>query len=151
MICLRPYGLTWRRLREMQLIRNQVPPFSNDMQGRPQAFAGTARFRHVPTQRIYQGHINQPDIARPVVVCAIRCCRGALPPWLTVRPVADDAVERLLDARLHSFNANKDTNMLLSPYQAKVSAMLGLCRPDVADGERSFVDRRSADAACPVS
>lgn len=32
--------------------------------------------------------------------------------------------------------AGKDTNMLLSPYQAKVAAMLGLADPTLPDGER---------------
>ena len=59
--------------------------------------------------------------------------------WLADRPhgTYDDAVERLLDVRdcIHLV-AGKDTNMLLSPYQAKVAAMLGLADPTLPDGER---------------
>ena len=59
--------------------------------------------------------------------------------WLADRPhgTYDDAVERLLDVRdcIHLV-AGKDTNMLLSPYQAEVAAMLGLADPTLPDGER---------------
>lgn len=85
-------------------------------------------------------YINQPDIKEArgglrdsVLVAALAAS------WLADRPHGryDDAVERLLDVRdcIHLV-ANKDTNMLLSPYQAKVSAMLGLADPTLPDGER---------------
>ena len=73
-------------------------------------------------------YINQPDIKEArgglrdsVLVSALAAS------WLADRPhgTYDDAVERLLDVRdcIHLV-AGKDTNMLLSPYQAKVAAML---------------------------
>ena len=85
-------------------------------------------------------YINQPDIKEArgglrdsVLVAALAAS------WLADRPHGryDDAVERLLDVRdcIHLV-ANKDTNILLSPYQAKVSAMLGLADPTLPDGER---------------
>ncbi len=74
------------------------------------------------------------------VVCEIPCWSAALAAsWLADRPHGqyDDAVERLLDVRdcIHLV-ANKDTNMLLAPYQARVSAMLGLADPTLPSGER---------------
>ena len=83
---------------------------------------------------------NQPDIKESrgglrdsVLVSALAAS------WLADRPHGqyDDAVERLLDVRdcIHLV-ANKDTNMLLAPYQAKVSAMLGLADPTLPNGER---------------
>ena len=83
---------------------------------------------------------NQPDIKESrgglrdsVLVSALAAS------WLADRPHGqyDDAVERLLDVRdcIHLV-ANKDTNMLLAPYQAKVSAMLGLADPTLPSGER---------------
>lgn len=85
-------------------------------------------------------YINQPDIKEArgglrdsVLVSALTAS------WLADRPhgTYDDAVERLLDVRdcIHLV-AGKDTNMLLSPYQAKVAAMLGLADPTLPDGER---------------
>lgn len=85
-------------------------------------------------------YINQPDIKEArgglrdsVLVSALAAS------WLADRPhgTYDDAVERLLDVRdcIHLV-AGKDTNMLLSPYQAKVTAMLGLADPTLPDGER---------------
>ena len=85
-------------------------------------------------------YINQPDIKEArgglrdsVLVSALAAS------WLADRPhgTYDDAVERLLDVRdcIHLV-AGKDTNMLLSPYQAKVAAMLGLADPTLPDGER---------------
>ena len=83
---------------------------------------------------------NQPDIKESrgglrdsVLVSALAAS------WLADRPHGqyDDAVERLLDVRdcIHLV-ANKDTNMLLAPYQARVSAMLGLADPTLPSGER---------------
>lgn len=83
---------------------------------------------------------NQPDIKESrgglrdsVLVSALTAS------WLADRPHGqyDDAVERLLDVRdcIHLV-ANKDTNMLLAPYQARVSAMLGLADPTLPSGER---------------
>ena len=85
-------------------------------------------------------YINQPDIKEArgglrdsVLVSALAAS------WLADRPhgTYDDVVERLLDVRdcIHLV-AGKDTNMLLSPYQAKVAAMLGLADPTLPDGER---------------
>ncbi len=85
-------------------------------------------------------YINQPDIKEArgglrdcVLVSALAAS------WLADRPHGkyDDAVERLLDVRdcIHLV-ANKDTNMLLSPYQARVAAMLGLADPTLPEGER---------------
>lgn len=85
-------------------------------------------------------YINQPDIKEArgglrdcVLVSALAAS------WLADRPHGkyDDAVERLLDVRdcIHLV-ANKDTNMLLSQYQARVAAMLGLADPTLPEGER---------------
>lgn len=85
-------------------------------------------------------YVNQPDIKESrgglrdtVLASAIAAS------WLADRPHGryDDAVERLLDVRdaIH-LAAGKDTNLLLSPYQAPVAAMLGLADPTLPDGER---------------
>lgn len=86
-------------------------------------------------------YINQPDIKESrgglrdsVLISALAVS------WLADRPhgAYDDAVERLLDVRdcIHLV-ANKDTNLLLTPYQDKVAAMLGLADPTLpAGGER---------------
>ncbi|NEG54922.1 [protein-PII] uridylyltransferase family protein [Bifidobacterium platyrrhinorum] len=86
-------------------------------------------------------YINQPDIKESrgglrdsVLVSALAVS------WLADRPhgAYDDAVDRLLDVRdcIHLV-ANKDTNLLLTPYQDKVAAMLGLADPTLpAGGER---------------
>ena len=85
-------------------------------------------------------YINQPNIKESrgglrdsVLVSALAAS------WLADRPHGryDDAVERLLDVRdcVHLV-ANKDMNMLLSQYQAKVAAMLGLADPTLPEGER---------------
>ncbi len=86
-------------------------------------------------------YLNQPNIKEArgglrdsVLVAALAAS------WLADRPhgTYDEAVERLLDVRdcIH-LAANKDTNLLLSAYQDKVAAMLGLADPTLpADGER---------------
>lgn len=85
-------------------------------------------------------YLNQPDIKEArgglrdsVLVSALAAS------WLADRPHGryDDAVERLLDVRdcIHLV-AGKDANRLLSPYQAKVAAMLGLADPTLPQGER---------------
>ena len=85
-------------------------------------------------------YINQPNIKESrgglrdsVLVSALAAS------WLADRPHGryDDAVERLLDVRdcVHLV-ANKDMNMLLSQYQPKVAAMLGLADPTLPEGER---------------
>lgn len=85
-------------------------------------------------------YLNQPDIKEArgglrdaVLVSALAAS------WLADRPHGryDDAVERLLDVRdcIHLV-AGKDANRLLSPYQAKVAAMLGLADPTLPEGER---------------
>ena len=60
--------------------------------------------------------------------------------WLADRPhgIYDEAVERLLDVRdcIHLV-AGKDTNLMLTPYQAKVAAMLGLADPTWPENERA--------------
>ena len=74
---------------------------------------------------------NQPDIKESrgglrdsVLVSALAAS------WLADRPHGqyDDAVERLLDVRdcIHLV-ANKDTNMLLAPYQVRRSRLM-ICR-----------------------
>ncbi|RSX55176.1 hypothetical protein D2E26_1230 [Bifidobacterium dolichotidis] len=59
--------------------------------------------------------------------------------WLADRPHGkyDAAVERLLDVRdaVH-LAAQKETNLLLSRFQAPVAAMLGLADPTLPEGER---------------
>ncbi|PST45622.1 protein-PII uridylyltransferase [Bifidobacterium callitrichos] len=86
-------------------------------------------------------YLNQPDVKEArgglrdsVLVSALAVS------WLADRPhgVYDEAVDRLLDVRdcIHLV-ANKDTNLLLTPYQDKVAAMLGLADPTLpAGGER---------------
>lgn len=86
-------------------------------------------------------YLNQPNIKEArgglrdsVLVSALAAS------WLADRPhgTYDEAVERLLDVRdcIH-LAANKDTNLLLSAYQDKVAAMLGLADPTLpAGGER---------------
>ena len=110
-------------------------------QGRTQTSAGTARSAKSRLDEFGRmAYINQPDIKEArgglrdsVLVSALAAS------WLADRPhgTYDDAVERLLDVRdcIHLV-AGKDTNMLLSPYQAKVAAMLGLADPTLPDGER---------------
>ncbi|RSX51013.1 protein-PII uridylyltransferase [Bifidobacterium goeldii] len=91
-------------------------------------------------------YINQPDIKEArgglrdsVLVSALAAS------WLADRPHGryDEAVDALLDVRdcIH-LTANKDTNLLLSPYQDKVAAMLGLADPTLPAGER---EARSID------
>lgn len=86
-------------------------------------------------------YINQPDIKEArgglrdsVLVSALAAS------WLADRPhgIYDEAVERLLDVRdcIH-LAAGKDTNLLLTPYQAKVAAMLGLADPTWPENERA--------------
>ncbi|MBT1173535.1 nucleotidyltransferase domain-containing protein [Bifidobacterium sp. MA2] len=83
-------------------------------------------------------YLNQPDVKEArgglrdsVLVSALAVS------WLADRPhgVYDEAVERLLDVRdcIHLV-ANKDTNLLLTPYQDKVAAMLGLADPTLPSG-----------------
>ena len=99
---------------------------------------GSAKSRLDEFGRMAYG--NQPDIKESrgglrdsVLVSALTAS------WLADRPHGqyDDAVERLLDVRdcIHLV-ANRDTNMLLAPYQARVSAMLGLADPTLPSGER---------------
>ncbi|MCH9276822.1 nucleotidyltransferase domain-containing protein [Bifidobacterium amazonense] len=91
-------------------------------------------------------YLNQPDIKETrgglrdsVLVSALAAS------WLADRPhgAYDDAVDALLDVRdcIH-LAANKDTNLLLTPYQAKVAAMLGFADPTLPEGER---EARSID------
>ncbi|NMM99050.1 nucleotidyltransferase domain-containing protein [Bifidobacterium olomucense] len=86
-------------------------------------------------------YVNQPDIKEArgglrdsVLVSALAAS------WLADRPHGsyDEAVERLLDVRdcIHLV-AGKDTNLLLTPYQAKVAAMLGLADPTWPADERA--------------
>ncbi len=99
-------------------------------------------------------YVNQPDIKEArgglrdsVLVSALAAS------WLADRlhGIYDEAVERLLDVRdcIHLV-AGKDTNLMLTPYQAKVAAMLGLADP-TWPGKRAcrLLDRRFADTACP--
>lgn len=85
-------------------------------------------------------YLNQPDVKEAqgglrdtVLVAALAAS------WLADRPHGryDEAVERLLDVRdcIH-LAANKDTNLLLAPYQPKVAAMLGLADPTLPPGDR---------------
>lgn len=86
-------------------------------------------------------YLNQPDIKEArgglrdaVLVSALAAS------WLADRPHGryDEAVERLLDVRdcIHLVT-NKDTNLLLTPYQPKVAAMLGLADPTLPEDERA--------------
>ena len=86
-------------------------------------------------------YVNQPDIKEArgglrdsVLVSALAAS------WLADRPhgIYDEAVERLLDVRdcIHLV-AGKDTNLMLTPYQAKVAAMLGLADPTWPENERA--------------
>lgn len=78
-------------------------------------------------------YVNQPDIKesrgglRDTVLTAALAAS-----WLADRPHGryDDALERLLDVRdcIH-LASHKDTNLLLSQYQASVAHMLGLADP----------------------
>lgn len=91
-------------------------------------------------------YINQPDIKEARGGLRDSVLMSALAAsWLADRPhgVYDDAVEDLLDVRdcIHLV-ARKDTNLLLSPYQDKVAAMLGLADPTLPTGER---EARSID------
>ena len=85
-------------------------------------------------------YVNQPDIKESrgglrdtVLLSALAAS------WLADRPHGryDDAVERLLDVRdaIHLIT-RKDTNRLLTQYQAEVAAMLGLADPTLPEGER---------------
>lgn len=85
-------------------------------------------------------YVNQPDVKEArgglrdtVLVAALAAS------WLADRPhgAYDEAVERLLDVRdcIH-LAAHKDTNLLLTPYQAPVAAMMGLADPTLPEGER---------------
>ena len=86
-------------------------------------------------------YVNKPDIKEArgglrdsVLVSALAAS------WLADRPhgIYDEAVERLLDVRdcIHLV-AGKDTNLMLTPYQAKVAAMLGLADPTWPENERA--------------
>lgn len=86
-------------------------------------------------------YVNQPDIKEArgglrdaVLVSALAAS------WLADRPhgIYDEAVERLLDVRdcIHLV-AGKDTNLMLTPYQAKVAVMLGLADPTWPENERA--------------
>ena len=86
-------------------------------------------------------YLNQPNIKEArgglrdsVLVSALAAS------WLADRPHGsyDAAVDALLDVRdcIHLV-ANKDTNLLLPPYQAKVAAMLGLADPTLPEDERA--------------
>lgn len=86
-------------------------------------------------------YVNQPDIKETrgglrdsVLVSALAAS------WLADRPhgIYDEAVERLLDVRdcIHLV-AGKDTNLMLTPYQAKVAVMLGLADPTWPENERA--------------
>ena len=86
-------------------------------------------------------YVNQPDIKEArgglrdsVLVSALAAS------WLADRPhgIYDEAVERLLDVRdcIHLV-AGKDTNLMLTPYQAKVAAMFGLADPTWPENERA--------------
>lgn len=135
-------GWTWCRSRgTLDLSKAQPYPYWNDG-ARPHAnVCRNCSLRQIAPRRIRpHGYINQPDIKEArgglrdsVLVSALAAS------WLADRPhgTYDDAVERLLDVRdcIHLV-AGKDTNMLLSPYQAKVAAMLGLADPTLPDGER---------------
>lgn len=86
-------------------------------------------------------YVNQPDVKesrgglRDVVLTAALSAS-----WLADRPHGryDAAVERLLDVRdcIH-LAAHRDTNLLLTPYQAPVAAMLGLADPTLPEDERA--------------
>lgn len=102
------------------------------------------------TKRLHEfgmiAYINQPDIKEARGGLRDSVLMSALAAsWLADRPhgVYDDAVEDLLDVRdcIHLV-ARKDTNLLLSPYQDKVAAMLGLADPTLPTGER---EARSID------
>lgn len=85
-------------------------------------------------------YVNQPDIKESRGALRDTVLTAALAAsWLADRPHGryDDAVERLLDVRdcIHLV-AHKDTNLLLTPYQAPVAAMLGLADPTLPEGER---------------
>lgn len=86
-------------------------------------------------------YVNQPDIKEArgglrdaVLVSALAAS------WLADRPhgIYDEAVERLLDVRdcIHLVSG-KDTNLMLTPYQAKVAVMLGLADPTWPENERA--------------
>lgn len=86
-------------------------------------------------------YLNQPNVKEAhgglrdtVLVSALAAS------WLADRPHGgyDDAVERLLDVRdcIH-LAAGRDTNLLLTAYQPKVAAMLGLADPTLPEGERA--------------
>lgn len=86
-------------------------------------------------------YLNQPNIKEArgglrdsVLVSALAAS------WLADRPHGqyDEAVERLLDVRdcIHLVS-NKDANLLLTPYQPKVAAMLGLADPTLPEDERA--------------
>ncbi|KAA8819087.1 protein-PII uridylyltransferase [Bifidobacterium rousetti] len=83
-------------------------------------------------------YLNQPDVkdARGGLRDSVLVSALAVS-WLADRPhgVYDEAVDRLLDVRdcIHLV-ANKDTNLLLTPYQDKVAAMLGLADPTLPSG-----------------
>lgn len=94
-------------------------------------------------------YINQPDIKeargglRDSVLVAASLRLAGRP---SARPVRR-RVERLLDVcALHLSGHNKDTNMLLSPGIGQgVRGRWALPTWLLPDGERSQVDRRSAD------
>ena len=135
-------GWTWCRSRgTLDLSKAQPYPYWNDG-ARPHA--NVCRNCSAPPNRASTNSaawLHQPaghqrgtrGLRDSVLVSALAAS------WLADRPhgTYDDAVERLLDVRdcIHLV-AGKDTNMLLSPYQAKVAAMLGLADPTLPDGER---------------
>ncbi|EFA22286.1 nucleotidyltransferase domain-containing protein [Bifidobacterium gallicum] len=86
-------------------------------------------------------YVNQPDVkeARGGLRDAV-LLEAIAASWLADRPHGryDVAFERLLDARdaIH-LAARKDTNLLLSAYQAPVAAMLGLADPTLPQDERA--------------
>ncbi|MEE1296372.1 MAG: nucleotidyltransferase domain-containing protein [Bifidobacterium sp.] len=85
-------------------------------------------------------YVNQPDVkeARGGLRDAVLTSALAAS-WLADRPHGryDDAVERLLDVRdcIH-LASGRDTNLLATPYQARVAAMLGLADPTLPEGAR---------------
>lgn len=112
----------WRRA-----ARNRLPELLESSQTRLE------RFARLP-------YVNQPDVKEAHGGLRDAVLTDALAAsWLADRPHGryDEAVNRLLDVRdcIHLV-AGRDTNRLITQYQAPVAAMLGLADPALPAAER---------------
>ncbi|WP_289093121.1 protein-PII uridylyltransferase [uncultured Bifidobacterium sp.] len=108
--------------------RRRLPELLDSAQAR---LAESGRMSYLNQPNIKEAHGGLRDT---VLVSALAAS------WLADRPHGryDDAVERLLDVRdcIH-LASGRDTNLLLTAYQPRVAAMLGLADPTLPEDERA--------------